>query len=211
MTAHVRNDEPVRILIRKQSLDLLDRALALRNSPRIYSAEPIKRAQSSIRKVISFVEILNISGFVSVQNAQSLIEALDELGSLLFTSQRSSLSEEITLSREELIPRIRVEERKQAAKSRSSIRASEAGNTSKSVKDMSESKPALILDGLGLGIRSERILDILKSGNFFGIRDIVSNLPEYSEKMVQRELSTLIAMNKVRKAGAKRWSKYAIV
>jgi len=58
--------------------------------------------------------------------------------------------------------------------------------------------------------RGERIIDILKSGGILGIRDISANLPQYSEKMIQRELADLVETGKVRKLGAKRWSRYQL-
>ena len=59
--------------------------------------------------------------------------------------------------------------------------------------------------------RAERIIDILKAGGMLGIRDISANLPQYSEKMVQRELAELVETGKVRKIGAKRWSRSQLV
>ena len=62
-----------------------------------------------------------------------------------------------------------------------------------------------------LNRRAQTILGILKSQGIIGIKDISSNLPEYSEKMIQRELAHLIVLGRVKKSGFKRWSKYAFV
>jgi hypothetical protein len=59
--------------------------------------------------------------------------------------------------------------------------------------------------------RADQIIDILKVGGTLGIKDIVANLPQYSEKMVQRELALLVGAGRVQKMGAKRWSKYQAV
>ena len=59
--------------------------------------------------------------------------------------------------------------------------------------------------------RSDRIMDMLKVGGMLGIKDISTNLPQYSEKMIQRELAELVTSGRVRKLGAKRWSRYEIV
>jgi len=59
--------------------------------------------------------------------------------------------------------------------------------------------------------RAQAVLEILKSQGTIGIRDIASNFPEYSEKMIQRELARLIALGRVKKIGFKRWSKYSFV
>lgn len=213
ITTHVPAEEAVRDQLRKESVRLLDLALELRGTLRAPASESLKKTQSSIRKLISLAQILSVSGYVSVQNAQSLIEALDELGNLLITSQRSALSEAITLSRDELIPRIRTEEAKPRPRPISASQIHPPASVQSVpavVKDTPALKAAIYVHKDEIGIRAERIMDILRSGNFFGIKDIVSNLPEYSEKMIQRELSVLIARNRVKKMGAKRWSRYAL-
>ena len=60
------------------------------------------------------------------------------------------------------------------------------------------------------GSRVQNILEILRVGGSLGIRDIASNLPEYSEKMIQRELLGMVARGQIRKIGLKRWSKYSL-
>ena len=52
---------------------------------------------------------------------------------------------------------------------------------------------------------------ILRAGTDFNIRDIAANLPEYSEKTIQREIATLVERGLVRRTGLKRWSRYSIV
>ena len=63
----------------------------------------------------------------------------------------------------------------------------------------------------GLSVRELSILGVLRTGGELGIRDIASNLPEYSEKMVQRDLMRLVITGRVKKTGLKRWSRYSIV
>ena len=214
LTSHIPTDEPVREIIRKQSIELIDLALSLRGTLRVLTSETLKDTQAMIRKLISLSEILTVGGFVSVQNVESLIEALDEAGNLLITSQRSVLSEDIIITRDDLVPRLRAEETK--PRGRRSItspveRELPQGSAGTPLKD----KPVFIGNDekveKDISIRGQRIMDILKSGNFFGIKDIVSNLPEYSEKMIQRELSELVSLNQVKKIGAKRWSRYALL
>jgi DNA-binding HxlR family transcriptional regulator len=52
---------------------------------------------------------------------------------------------------------------------------------------------------------------VLRSQGELGIKDVVSNLPEYSEKMIQRELAELVAAGRVKKTGLKRWSRYTYI
>ena len=59
--------------------------------------------------------------------------------------------------------------------------------------------------------RMDGILEVLRNGAELGIKEIAVNLPEYSEKMIQRELADLVTMGRVTKIGFKRWSKYVRV
>ena len=59
--------------------------------------------------------------------------------------------------------------------------------------------------------RSQAILEVLRVHGELGIRDVASNLPEYSEKMIQRELAELVSHGRVKKTGLKRWSRYTYI
>lgn len=212
ITAHISQEEPVRQLIRREGAILLTHILDLRNEMRVTRSEKIRRAQASIRKLISYVRLLGASGFVSAQNAQVLIGALDELGVLLTTAQRSTLAEDVVIGREDLIPRIQEASHQARPSDRGSLsheeihrkRGSQGNQGAREI--IKDSKRTTLLSG-----RSDRVLDMLRTGNQLGIKDISSNLPEYSEKMIQRELAVLVSDGKVRKVGSKRWSKYEIV
>lgn len=59
-------------------------------------------------------------------------------------------------------------------------------------------------------VRVQNILEVLRVGGSLGIKDIAANLPEYSEKMIQRELLNMASTGRIRKIGLKRWSKYSL-
>lgn len=208
VTNHIAADEPVRGLVRKESITLLHLSLGLRSELRAHGSELFKRTRASIRKLISLVRLLGVSGFASVQNTQILVDALDELGNALLTAERSVLAEETPLSREDLMPRRLESVRESAAPARANV-----SREPRTVGGRSILKDRTVMDaGVNTSqqsMRSERILDILRSGGTLGIKDITANLPEYSEKMVQRELALLSSIGKVTKTGAKRWSKYS--
>ena len=210
ITAHIPENEPVRGFVRRESTLLLGHILNLRSQLRAAKSEEMKRAQVSVRKIISYIRLLGAAGYVSVQNTQVLIGALDELGVLLVTSQRSALSEDVVMTREDLVPRLQEvsatkrEERQPTHQSKSSSYTQRRPVDQREVT-IKDSKRTVT------GDRSDRILDVLRTGGLLGIKDIASNLPEYSEKMIQRELASLVSNDRVRKFGAKRWSKYEVV
>ncbi len=196
ITSHIPEEEPLRNLTRSKGLDLLSFILDLRSGLRAPSSEKGQVVLALIRELISLVRLLAISGFISAQNAGAIIEALDELGSLIVISQRSSLAEQFAISRNELTPPSPREIHRP-------ISAQARTDTKKDIKDT-----GIITRTEN---RSQQILDILKFGGTLGIKDITANLPQYSEKMIQRELLDLVSSGKIQKIGEKRWSKYSAV
>lgn len=212
LTNHVSADEPVRSALRKDSLQLLARLMTVRDEMRVANSSKARSVYASLREIISLVRVLSISGHISIQNADVLIEALDELGGALRSSERTPLSENVLLEKEDfslsagslvrspfLAPARRVKD--------ISDKLIQKDNMSK--KDEAVSDTSSGVDSLNA--RSEAVLEVLRGQGALGIRDIASHLPEYSEKMIQRELATLALKKRVQKTGAKRWSRYSIV
>jgi hypothetical protein len=220
LTSHIPENEPIRQSIRTNAIKLLSDVLELRDEMRIPNSNKIRVAQSTIRKLISLVRMLAASSLISIQNADIAVEAIDELGNLLNLSQRTSLSESTILSREYLLSGSLTAEKRTSLlikdklshtdfKKDTNISDNMDGNSVKdSKKDMGIHISSRTNDAIS--IRSREILTVLRSGGEMGIRDISSNLPEYSEKMIQRELAALIRARSVKKTGLKRWSRYSI-
>ncbi|TSC61566.1 MAG: hypothetical protein Athens041674_722 [Parcubacteria group bacterium Athens0416_74] len=211
LTNHISEQEPVRSEVRSTaSLVLLD-VLKLRDEMRSAHSHSVAELQGRVRYLISMVRIMGVSGFVSQQNATTVIEALDELGTYVIASQRSMLSENISLSREDLIdvrmPTYRPVQPR-PVKDMSDIK------DTKDVHLIKDSHETSVRNGDSVGalsVRVQSILEILKVGGSLGIKDISANLPEYSEKMIQRELLELVTRGAIKKTGLKRWSKYSLV
>ena len=210
---HVPQGEPVREMARAVALRLLSDILLLRDGMRISGSTRIRRAHATLRHLISLVRTFTIAGYVSLQNAEVIVEALDDLGNFLNVSQRSGFADRITISKDDLMP---VE-----GQIVHSDRSASVGLKSISdIKDRSISDSVTVKDKSGVQLKGESgeqfspraraVLDVLRLGGQFGIRDIASNLPEYSEKMIQRELVDLAAKSRVVKTGRKRWSKYSL-
>lgn len=202
VTNHVPESEPLRGAIRNKGLELLSLILELRSGFRGVASEKGQVVLAAIRELISHIRLLAVSGFISVQNANAIAEAIDELGSLIVVSQRSTLAEQLTISHDQLIPpavsNIPRTERPVSMSPRQTEKVT--------VRD----RESNVQTG-DSGQRSGRIAEILRAGGVLGIKDISSNLPQYSEKMIQRELAGLVDSGKVRKIGAKRWSRYQLV
>lgn len=205
ITNHIPETEPARSRARKEGLELLSDVLALRDHMRAPESPQFSRLQARVRELISLVRMLSVSGHISAQNNSLVVAALDEIGNFLLSSQRSTLSESLNLTKEHLTHEVSV-------KDIQSIRDNK-DNTDKQdvIKDIQRTlKIPPSADNPGLQARGEKIIQILKSNGHLGIKDISANLPEYSEKMIQRQLSYLSKVGRVKKVGFKRWSKYIL-
>jgi hypothetical protein len=209
LTNHLEGDEPVSSAIRSDAVELLQDMLELRSEMRSPRSSVFGAAQARIRHLISLVRILTVSGYISMQNASTMVEALDELGNFMNASQRSSLSESVAISRDDLMD-VRGTAFKTARATVKDIKDRGFPSDNKNQNDGA----ILSVNGIQtkgqISVREQSILEALQQGGAMGIRDISAHLPEYSEKMIQRELSALVEGGKVRKSGEKRWSKYTI-
>jgi hypothetical protein len=203
LTRHIDAGEPVRTELRSEALALLEKVLNLRNEMRAAESDALLSFESSVRRLISLVRVLTAAGFLSFQNADIVIGALDELGVFVSSAQRSALSEGISLTREDimgdtspLIDRqfLKDIKDKRPIKDKVSVTDTEAGGSTQS-------------SGIA---RAEGIMSILQAGGGLGIKEIAARLPDYSEKMIQRELAALVKSGKVKKDGFKRWSRYSL-
>jgi hypothetical protein len=201
LTNHISPGEPLRLSSRSVAIALLGSVLKLRDEMRSREGQQLKEVQSLVRELISLVRILTVAGRVSMQNAEVVIAALDDLGVSLTTSQRTALSESVLLTREDFAlgaaqahAILDTWRRKGMRRPKDEKpRANEASDNATPVRG-----------------RPEEVLGILSTHGQLGIKDIAANLPEYSEKMVQRELKKLVASGRVKKMGAKRWSRYSL-
>jgi hypothetical protein len=206
ITNHLSEDEDLRKEARAQALKILNEMVFLRDEMRSPNSNRATSIRRSIRYLLSIVRMLPIAGFLSIQNATAVCEALDEVGNFLLTAQNTSLSENITLMSENLYDthEMYIKDIKDTQKRRTSD-VKDIKNT----HNLSNSTNAATDDGLD--VRKQNIIAILQSTESLGIKDIAANLPEYSEKMIQRELVDMVASGKVKKTGLKRWSRYSLV
>lgn len=202
VTNHVSEEEPLRSSVRSLGVRLLGRMLELRSGFRIATSERGQSVLAEIREGISLVRLLAISGYISTQNAQAIVEALDDLGSLIVVSQRSNLAEQVIFTRAELTPPTQSD--------MSYTKPIQQNRTERKVYIPQKDKLANQRNTSNSSERGERIMDILRVGGILGIKDISMNLPQYSEKMIQRELVDLVESGRVNKTGEKRWSRYQI-
>ncbi len=208
LTNHISESDPLKRSARIAAIDLLAHVMAVKDEMRASNSEHGRELKSSVRTLISLVRLLAVSGSVSFQNADAVTEALDELTSFLNASRRSTLSETVSISREELID---IRDTHSFADSR----ASDKSKNSKEDTVESTGTAGVSIGGNGptaqASSRALAIIEVLRVHGELGIRDVAANLPEYSEKMIQRELVDLVTAGRVKKSGLKRWSRYSVL
>ena len=204
-TWHIKSGEPVSSSIRAGAVDLLQQMLLLKDEMRASQSGALAGVQSRIRHLISLIRILTVSGYISMQNATTMVEALDELGNFMHASQRSILSESHAVSREDLL-----DVGTSPSRATRTIKDKVIVTDTHSVSATAITSNTEVLNQGRISVRAQSIMDILQSGGVMGIKDICSNLPEYSEKMIQRELLELVEIGRVQKTGLKRWSRYSL-
>lgn len=209
LTSHVVANDPIKTRIRSASLDLMDAALEMREEMRSPESEFVIAFTQSVRSLISLVRAAAAAGYISIHNAEILSGAIDELGTFMTASQRSNMAEHILLTKEDLVGPIgpltdtgRMSFIKDV-KDRPYVKDIQAKDTTQSMSNTAKLS-------VPLNTRAQAIMQILVSGRELGIKDICNNLPEYSEKMIQRELAELVREGKVKKEGDKRWSRYSL-
>lgn len=225
LTNHFNYTDQIRESLRGKGMGLLSSILGLRSGLRSSGADLVQSVQATVRELISLMRMSAVAGYISTQNASEVIQALDDLGSLLVASQRSDLSESVVLRREDLIPKI--PEINQPLQQKERVNAIEGQEKIISPIQTAETKTEILLQNKEKDLqkteskisyrtqstkaRSQEVMEILKLNGRLGIKDIYSNMPECSEKMIQRELALLVSKGQVKKFGAKRWSLYELV
>lgn len=197
VTNHVPLDEPIRKDIRHTGLTLLSDILAVRDDMRTTSPH-VREVQGSILRLIADVRVLTASNLISLQNAGELVGALDDMGAFLANARRSVQSESLQIIKDDL-----------ALSSRTPLGKVRTQKRKGLIKDIGKGQEGYVMSNRSSHARSEAIMKLL-SGGEMGIKDIATHLPEYSEKMIQRQLLSLVSNGKVRKTGSKRWSRYSI-
>jgi hypothetical protein len=117
----------------------------------------------------------------------------------VLSSQRSGLSESVSLTKENIVGDTSPLQERKLIKDIKDSKRTVRDNTD------TDSGAATVVSS-----RAQGIVSVLQTGGGLGIKDISARLPDYSEKMIQRELAALIKSGKVKKEGFKRWSKYLL-
>ena len=204
VTNHVPQVETLRKSVRYSGDELIQKALSIKDASHSTVGDQISEIIATIRHLVVLVRLLMTGGFISSLNARALIEALDELG----LSSQTLLTGEHTFTRTDFFPR--EEMLFQGRNVQKDIKETESF-----VQHDSLTKKTKINDVIGhikkdTSDRVQLILGTLSTSSGLSIKEVRSQVPQFSEKMIQRELAILVLDGRVRKMGEKRWSRYSL-
>ena len=196
LTNHLPPQENLKEQARAAALSLLPQIVTLREEMRSQAARGMLDVNASLRRLVSLIRMMVFAGSLSVHNAEVTIAAIDELSTFLSASARSHLSDNVRLTKEDFVDIVR----------------SDSKGHIRDIKDSASSiGQNAVSTQVSLSTRRSGILGILKTSGELSIRDIAAHLPEYGEKTIQRELTSLIQGGIVKRSGEKRWSRYSLV
>jgi hypothetical protein len=182
---------------------------------------------SHIYEILSFIEIAYTIGFISEMNTIILKNEFNGLITELKSHQSKDKHFTFTLDQKMFeLPELRGEPQDLVSKGRQYVKDKRTSlNTMSFINNKSplqnfQTKKTYSSTNV-LADKQERINKIIATikdkkdliGNRDGvsIKDISFSFTDCSEKTIQRELNSLVLNGKLKKTGAKRWSRYAMV
>lgn len=183
-----------------------------------------------IYEILSFIEIAYTIGFISEMNTNILKKEFNFLASELKSYQTKDKHFTFTLdekmfennkdqksitTRQDLAQDIRDNN----LDKRTTFNSMSFINKKSPLKNYEDKNRNFYLKNLSdKEDRSKKIIDLIKDKKNTGdkelgvsIKDISLAFTDCSEKTIQRELNSLVLKGKLKKTGAKRWSRYALV
>ena len=211
LTRSVPESESLKALARDRSHTLIQLVLKLKDGFRNVQNESVRDVEACVREMVSVMRLLALSGYVSPQNADITIDALDDLVVFLKNAQHSLLAEKLVLSKGDFMPHEREESPSPVGNRAPTVAPKPKSQTERRQGVAHPAQPRATSPERGHqhGSRREAILALLKESGPLGIKDIASHITGCSEKTVQRELVALVGEDRVSKSGEKRWSRYA--
>jgi len=199
-----QNDE-LRTKMKKLSLDLVSMSVNIKDINFNQARNLLKDIEKNSLELMSMLDIAAVSGLISEMNSRvikeefkSFISELDKFADKFNDDKNISVRSIFTESN---VINIEDDFRKNYAIEKTTDTGVLKNNSDKKNGNGHKRKDT----------RKSTILDFIKGHNNSSIKDIVPNITGCSEKTVQRELITLIAENKIRKTGERRWSRYSII
>lgn len=188
-TNHIKDIDPIKLSVREVCLNCLK---TVNDTPSFIGQASLspqfsELLISDLNKIVSFLKVLSISGFISKNNFEVVSGAVDSI------LEKSFIKEDIFIGKKEG----QVVEK----------------NTTDSLKTFPQKTEKTTFQNNNLKDKSgrrERVLSLIRKQGKVATKDIVDYFPGVSDKTIQRELNKLVDEGKIERQGKKRWSFYSI-
>jgi len=207
------SDDALKGKLRQLGVELLSDMYKLSTLSPMDKHIHISSSLAHVNEILSFVEIAYTIGFISEMNTailkkefMILIRELenhqkkDKHFTFTLDQQMFSLPENIV--RQDLTTKINkgtLSDNMSFINNKSPLQTFQAQKINSPVTNLTDRQD-----------RTDRVLNIIKEKKEVSIKDISISFTNCSEKTIQRELNSLVSKGKLKKTGAKRWSRYSI-
>jgi len=222
LTSLLSDMEPIKWVIREKSLSLLSDISAAEHAALSDRMVLFETAEESVREMASLISIARSGQIISSMNADVLIAALHSFretigrGVGVPTSAESIVAELLKGDERSLLDQPEIFKGQKNNKDifrqqhitglRGADYKTNDGAKKYTRNDIQSSYSAE-------KIRAERkktIVDFIRKRKEVTIKDVVQVVSNCSEKTIQRELTTLVKDNVLKKEGERRWSRYSL-
>lgn len=213
VTNFVPEKEPARNAVRDKSVSILSDILCLRSGFHSAGSQQLDRVIASICEVISLLDILHVTGFVSDMNLEVLKKELSGLVIFLREVEDTELSEKVTFDSGHF-------KEEDSAKGRGIKDKGMSFNIKDTTKTfLRDKRQGVKRTQPPFGkvstsaLHKERrvvILNLIKNKDSVNVKDISAVITECGEKTIQRELIALVNEGVLKKEGERRWSVYSL-
>ncbi|MEI6478857.1 MAG: hypothetical protein WCO18_01045, partial [bacterium] len=211
LTEHIKDIEPLKWIIRKNAVGLVDGVVSFRGLNRQEVASLLLSLRTSFETAFSIK-------LISKNNSEIIISEIDKLSGELspFDTKKEGEKElsqnffevekPVLIGVGDMLENLKNEI---PVLNKVSDLGSKGGQNYKGHVQISSSKNSKTEDD-DKGHRRHKILSIIKQKKEVTIKDISSSIKDCSEKTIQRELNLLLAEKVIKKTGERRWSKYLL-
>lgn len=213
------DSEPLKWTIRQESRNLIKDIIEITSNKTIDTYSSIKEVQLKVTEISSYVSLSNAIGLMSNMNFTILNQEL-----ISFTNQIKEISKRHKKVNEDIggdffeveRPREFIKDIKKTKRHQNVFNKEDksqefkikSNQSTQNVLNTKTDKQIKVNKGLSNNDRINSIMNILKDKGKVSIKDIAQEIPEYSEKTIQRDLMNLIDKGVVEKEGERRWSQY---
>jgi len=205
--------EPMRLLLRGRSADLLSYAIGYKDSVGSQRIEFVTSVRTRVLEIVSCLEVAAAAGLVSPMNMEILRQEFSKLATVFdMQSPRSEMSVSVLspdfFNHDSGLPDSSHSKASVVSSVQHEIQNSQYAPSGNSIKDKRH-----VLNGNAFkkNTRQEVIMDLLSKNKELTIKDISEVIRDCSEKTIQRELIGLIAAKVIKKTGERRWSRYSLI